>query len=95
MNPQTLHTISEISVALVLAGIIICLYFALIQKVRPPEGIYRAVIALLGAVAVITWAGSRFLRLWPMTCFHVALAIYMTYQTYAYYRCRPATGKTE
>jgi len=95
MNTQLFQTISEISVALVLAGIIICLYFALFEKVRPPVGIYRAVIALLGALAVIAWAGSRFLKLWPMTCFHVALAIYMTYQAFAYYRSRPAAVKTE
>jgi len=95
MTPQTLITISNISVALVLAGIIICLYFALFLKVRPPVGVYRAVIAFLGAAAVISWAGSRFLRLWPMTCFHVTLAIYMTYQAYAYYRSRPAAGKPE
>jgi hypothetical protein len=93
MTPQILQTISNVSVAVVLAGIIVCLYLALIQKIRPPVGIQRVIIVLLGALSVILWAGSRFLRLWPMTCFHVALAIYMTYQTYAYIRNRAAARK--
>jgi hypothetical protein len=93
MSAHMLQTVSDISVMLVLAGIIVCLYFVLFRKVKPPVGIQRAIIALLGMVSVILWAGSRFLKLWPMTCFHVALAIYMTYQAFAYYRNQPANLK--